>query len=385
MLPSFAFAGEFTSFAAQAMLGRDGTIGVEEHLIFDFGKSGSHGIIREIPLYVGPFDRSIATMHMLFVGDKTGTPYHYDASSGGNVGVIRIGDKDTLLTDKHYFDVRYVLNGLASEQRLRWQVMSPVSEQINAFRSDIYFPVPIPPVTATGTCAFVPDRMHHTCALQSLIKDGRLYGFRVSADKVVKEGVLMDITYPRGLIQLPVVHTIDTKQKTPIVVWYLLISVLFAGLLSLVLWYHRGRILEWIDERKKPAVLPDLYSYVARAVAAEGRVTKRAVISTIVDLSARGYLNLSPIAHPVGEFEFIDYDIEVVADTEMEGTEGVLLSLLRDSSGRSLDTILHTDFDHVAEALKLAAESEIAGIILLKSDERLPDLPGFKSERFNEK
>lgn len=383
LTPFFAFAQEFTNYAIQGILGRDGILGVEEHFTFDFGKEGSHGVMREIPLWTGGAKPSPITFHMISVSDKEGIPYKHDASSGGNVALVRIGDKDVVLSGSHYYDLRYTLSGVATDHELKWQIITPVKETMGRFQADLYFTMPVPVITSTSSCAFVPNRFNNVCRVQQLIKDDKLYGYRVSAEHLSKEGIVLSVKYPKGLITPPLVATRDTPKEFPKYLWYLGYGTLFFVLLALVLWYERAHIMKWREERKKPVVLPDTYSYLARAVAQAGHIAPKDIIATTTDLVARGYLTLTPIANPVGEFEFIDYAIEVSTDEFPVGSEGALLDDIRTRGGiRSLDTWLRDVSNGQAATIEAAAKMEVEGVILLHSDEQLPDLPGFRSERF---
>ncbi|HXK38086.1 MAG TPA: DUF2207 domain-containing protein [Candidatus Paceibacterota bacterium] len=385
VFPIFVHAAEFPNYAVQAILGRDGLLGVEEHFTFDFGVDGNHGVIREIPLLSGGKSGAPITFHMLSVANKAGLPYKFDASSGGNVALVRIGDKDVILKGPHYYDFRYTLNGLATNTGLRWQITTPVKEVMKKFQADIYFSIPVPPVTATGTCSFTPGRTSGGCLLKPLIKDDKLYGFRLNIDNLTKDGVVVEISYPRGLVELPAVTTRDTPRALPQYMWYILATLVFTVLLAALLWKNRKYIADWRAERKKPVLFPDAYSYLTRAVAGHGYISKKDIIAAITDLTARGYLTLSPIPHPVGEYEFIDYALQVPVLELPAGAEGALLSVIMESSGiASLDDWLTKDFAQHRENIEEAARSEIEGIVLLRSDEPLPDLPGFKSERYEE-
>lgn len=383
VLPIFVYAQEFTNFAAQAILGRDGTLGVEEHFTFDFGTIGGHGVLRELPLLYGGKNPLQISFHMISAADKDGVPYKHDATGGGNIALMRVGDKDIIQKGSHYYDLRYTLSGLASDHALRWQITTPVKEMMKKFQADVYFTMPVPPITATGTCEYIPNRTNRNCSLQSLIKEGKLYGFRVSAENVSREGIIMEISYPKGLISPPVIEAHEAPKQFPKYIWPSLVILVFFGLLSFVLWKKRDAIARWREERKKPVVIPDTYSYLARAMSSAGYIAPKDVIATVVDLTARGYVTLSPIAHPVGEFEFIDYALLASSVNLPEGSEGKLLEIIIASSGiSSLDTWLHSTYaEHRAE-IEEAARNEVIGVVLLQSDEKLPDLPGFKSERF---
>jgi hypothetical protein len=383
-LPVLSYAQDFSGFAVQAMLGRDGTLGIEEHFIFEPTDSGYHGVVREIPLFSSGKDPHAITFHMVSVSDKTYHPYKYDASSGGNVALVKIGDPDVILKGSHYYDFRYTLSGLATNNSLRWQIITPVIEPIKKFQADLYFPLPVPVVTATSSCAYIPDRTGRGCTVQPLVKDAKLYGYRISAENVVKDGLMLEVHYPRGLVEPPLVKTHDAPWHVPAYVWYLFSFILFFSILSYILWHFRVHIVKWREERKKPVVLPDTYAYLSRAAAAGRPIAPRDILATIADLTARGYIELSPIAHPVGEFEFIDYALNVPTADLPGGAEGVLLEIITEHGGiSSLNEWLKKDYAEDLPRISLAAQKEVEGVVLLHSDEPLPDLPGFKSERFS--
>lgn len=385
LLPVLAHAQDFSGFSARAIVGRDGTLGVEEHFVFDFDAKGSHGVVREIPLISSGKTDAPLIFHFISVTDKSGVPYKAEVSSGGNIALVKIGDQDTLVQGSHYYDLRYTLSGVADDHTLRWQVFTPIKESIGKLQADLYFPIPIPDVAATATCMFVPNRGERTCVPEPLVKDKRLYGYRISAEHISKDGLVLSVNYPRGLIVPPEVDTRDTAYKMPAYMWYVIAVLAFGVLLAGVLWRYRTHIAHWREERKKPVVFPDTYSYLARAIAQSGHVTPRDIIASIADLTARGYIVLSPIAHPVGEFEFIDYALVVPVADLPQGSEGALLDIIVTREGiASLNSWLSGALADHLPAIEEAARREVEGFVLLKSDETLPDLPGFKSERFDQ-
>lgn len=381
MLPFFVHAQEFPNYAIQAILARDGTLGIEEHFTFDYGQEGNHGVLREVPLFTPGKNASPLTFHFISVADKAGVPYKHDASGGGNVALIRVGDKDVVLTGPHYYDLRYSLSGAATENTLRWQITTPVKEVVKKFQADVYFTIPVPPVTATGTCAFVPQRGGRECVLTPLIKEDKLYGYRISAENVSKEGVVLQLQYPRGLVEPPKVITRDTPKEFPKYVWPALLGIVFLVLLAVILWHYREHIKRWQVERKKPVHFPDTYSYLARAMAQNGHIVPKDIIATVTDLTARGYIILAPIAHPVGEYEFIDYALNIPELEFPLGSEGALLRSF-EGGVDSFDGWLRDDLQKHILLIEDAARKEIEHVVLLRSDETLPDLPGFKSERY---
>ena len=181
LVPVFVHAQEFSGFSVRAIVGRDGTVGVEEHFVFDFGAAGSHGVVREIPLISSGKTKTPIDFHFISVSDKTGIPYKAEVSSGGNIALVKIGDRDMLVRGSHYYDLRYTLSGIADDHALRWQIFTPIKESIGKIQADLYFPIPIPDITATATCMFVPNRGGRSCVAEPLAKEKRLYGYRISA------------------------------------------------------------------------------------------------------------------------------------------------------------------------------------------------------------
>lgn len=374
--PFFAFAAvdEYSAFSVRGVLGKDGALSVDEQFIYDYGNQPRHGLYRNIPLILHE-DGLNFDIQSVAVTNQDGTPYQHETAGGGNIAQIKIGSPNITLTGTHYYNLTYTLVGIGGLQNTEWRIANPMKEHIAKFQADIFFPLPIPQQLATGTCAFLPDRNNSGCKLEPLLKKEYVLGYRIAAENINEEEITVTVGYPKGLIS----PRIDAQKQTKApryLMPVLLISVILL-FTSGALWFFRKDIMHWLHERKKPIVHPGEYSYLTRAIAYNNKIARNDVVATIADLAERGYLMITPYAHPVGLNEFVDYSVEVLDRDTLKGAEAALVAVM-DENISSLADWITKEYPSHAERIVAAATSELENIRLLKDEGDIPWPMGFK-------
>jgi uncharacterized membrane protein YgcG len=123
-----AGAERITSYAAQIMIRRDGSILVTETITYDFGSDRRHGIFRVIPVrlhYDGSHDRIYpVTVRSVRSPDAPG---QYTVHDDGSFVRIRIGDPAQTITGQHTYILSYRVRGgltaAAGGDRLSWNAV----------------------------------------------------------------------------------------------------------------------------------------------------------------------------------------------------------------------------------------------------------------------
>jgi uncharacterized membrane protein YgcG len=109
----------------------DGGLLVHETIVYDFGTTPRHGIIREIPVRVDyppkeNYDR-VYPIDVLSVSASEGASGQYEVSDDGDNRNIRIGDPDTTITGAHTYEITYrvrgAYNAFSDHDELVWNVV----------------------------------------------------------------------------------------------------------------------------------------------------------------------------------------------------------------------------------------------------------------------
>lgn len=121
-----------TDYGVELVVEDDGALLVEETIIYDFGASQRHGILRDIPVrgryddVREDFDR-VFPLEVLSVETSPDTPAGYALKSLTDTLRIRIGDPDVTITGRHSYRVTYrvrgVLNAFEDHDELYWNVV----------------------------------------------------------------------------------------------------------------------------------------------------------------------------------------------------------------------------------------------------------------------
>jgi uncharacterized protein (TIGR04222 family) len=107
---------EIRSFTSRVDVGDDGTLTVSEEILYDFGVTPHHGILRIIPVRYAyddvkrGYDR-VTPLTVVSVTADAGTPAQYTRESSGNDTTLKIGDPDRTIIGPHTYRITYRLRG----------------------------------------------------------------------------------------------------------------------------------------------------------------------------------------------------------------------------------------------------------------------------------
>lgn len=356
----FSFSGvaqaeEIRNFHSEIFINRDGTIDVREDIEYDFQYAERHGIYRDIPYnYDFGYKRYSIRLDVTDVTDFNGTPYKYEASSGGGYIHIRIGDPDSTVTGVHGYRIEYRVRGAIAffedHDELYWNVTGDEWRvPIMRADADVFFEVE----TKEGV-----DAECYTGGRGSKAQD---CNHKISAGSVsflaknplwAGQGLTVVIGMPKGLIEEP--------SATTKAIWFLSDNWYF-GLPFLTffvvayIWSSRGRDPEGrgvITVRYEP---PRNLTPAEAGTLVDERADILDITSTIIDLAVRGYLRIEEIESTKFYF-FTDRDYRLVRTKEpapgelkpheekifsgiFKGKEKVLVSDLRDKFYTELPSI----------------------------------------------
>lgn len=313
-----------TSFDAHVEIQSDGSLEVVESIAVDFGSLQKHGLIREIPVdYEWAADTSKLRVIAIEPSSATdfkgrGLPWT-DDQDGGYI-VIRIGDPNATVSGKQQYRITYTvrdgLNAFPDHDELYWNITG------NAW------PVPIEKATATvvfpghsflkSECYQGPTGSKERCKAKKVA--GFTATFGSGRALAAGEGLTVALAFPTGAVPVGAPVLIDGDRGffdyfslNPAFGGVAGITVLLALVLIAVRWIEAGRDRRFVAlygsgdgaEGAAPFVggdtivveytPPDDLRPAEIGVLLDERADTNDVSATIVDLAARGYLQIDEL------------------------------------------------------------------------------------------
>jgi uncharacterized membrane protein len=121
-------AEEISTFDTSLDIQSDGTVRVNENILYDFGTSFRHGIYRTIPYTTKNKEgkKFLMDLGSFNVVDDQSMPYTYTVETSDDVKNIKIGDADKTISGKHKYSISYTAAGaltyFSDHDELYWNI-----------------------------------------------------------------------------------------------------------------------------------------------------------------------------------------------------------------------------------------------------------------------
>src|SRR5260221_13631738 len=104
---------QVAQFLSDITINKDGSIGVNEKITYDFGSAYKHGIYRNIPLLKtnSGGKKFVLTPTHISVTDENGKSYRYSDLSTDTEISLKIGDPNKTITGVHIYNIQYEVRG----------------------------------------------------------------------------------------------------------------------------------------------------------------------------------------------------------------------------------------------------------------------------------
>ena len=295
-----ARAETIRSFETEVRANKDASLDVSETIVYDFEGQSKHGIYRDIPIsYQRNGGKYTLRWKVESVSDgrNTARPYAIEHTYGtdGEVLRIRVGDKDVLVSgvQTYVFKLKYwrAINWFDGAPEVFWNATGnlwPVPIQAATAR---FTPPPGVDVSQIKTTSYRGALGSKTPATVKKVGDTILF----SAENLAPgEGLTLVAGLPAGSITKP---PANQSLRWFFADWWSLFTfplVAFVGMLGL--WRARGRDVggglpaqvEWSPPKDMtPAEVGTLLNE---------RCDMTDILSTLVDLAARGYLIIEDLS-----------------------------------------------------------------------------------------
>lgn len=217
IVPHIVFAqASITGFTSHIELHRDGSASVQEEILYDFGDTTSHGIYRDIPLFIKRGDGKEVSVAMtdLSVTDGKNHQIPFAVEGGGNYVKIKIGDPEKIINGSAFYVLRYSLLGIVTEAESKdvfyWNItgdgwMVP----IHRARIEVALPEEIPQTDMSYACYHVSTHGVLDCTENTQIgtATGTIAVLRYYKDDMAAhESIIVAAEMPPNVFLLPKSH-----------------------------------------------------------------------------------------------------------------------------------------------------------------------------------
>lgn len=297
-------AEEIDSFSSDITINQDGTINVEETIVYEFGLEERHGIFRDIPFVKTNAEgkKFVLTFDQINVANEEST----QTKEGDNIQ-LKIGDPGRLTTGLHTYIISYGVSGALSyfsdHDELYWNVTgNDWDVSIENVETSIRLPEDFDTSLVQLAC-YTGTTGSRRSDCQTSYKDGTIV---INSNSLLpEEGLTVVVGFPKGAVSVLEPKAYVTFFET---VWGKI--VLAAVILVAFVWYvitpgivvyrwwkygrdpkpAMGEVTAWFDSPKtkgqrrlRPAEAGTLL---------DETVHKRDITSSIIDLARRGYVKI---------------------------------------------------------------------------------------------
>ena len=304
-----AAAEQITSYDVGIAIQRDGSILVQEQIVYDIGANERHGIFRDIPVrsrYNSRYDR-IESVDVREVSSPD-APDRYRVADNGSSVRITIMDPGQLITGRHTYRISYLvhdsLNAFADHDELYWNAIG-AQWDVPIDRTTVR--VTAPAALTRAACYAGPPGSTGRCE-QAGIADGAARFTQTGL--LPHEALTVAAAIPKGAVAAP--HLVLREQWTLQRAFTAAPATLAASGGLLVLLVAGGLVLARRRRAisasgagpafasREPAMQPvppeGVPPGLAGALTGRGVVLPEHVTATMVDLAVRGYLRIEDAA-----------------------------------------------------------------------------------------
>jgi uncharacterized membrane protein len=304
-------AEDIKNFDSKIAVNKDGTIDVEETIVYDFGEADKHGIYRTIP-YVKENNsgkKFKLELSSFSVADETGNSYRFSKLDENGRLKLKIGDADKTITGIHTYVINYKTSGaltyFSDHDELYWNITGNDWEvPIEKVSTKVMLPDSLKQEEINGKCY---EGVYGSAEAECEVKQDKNEIIFNSVNLLgIGEGLTIAVKFPIDIVA-------HLEPKELISFWDTFLGKVVIGLISLIgliwylilpfyivyKWYTTGRdpkgivgvTTAWFDPPKsvdnKRFLTPGEIGTLG-----DETVDLKDISATIVDLARRGYLKI---------------------------------------------------------------------------------------------
>lgn len=283
------------SFDEDITLNKDCSLDVTENIKMDFDGTYKHGILRWIPVeYKRHGGAYTLDLHVVSVTDEADHPYSYQTSRMHENLNIKIGSPDVTVNGVHvyriHYTVRRAVNFFSNAPEVYWNVTGNESPFETQKVSARFHPPPGVSLSDIRTACYVGPQGSTAPGKIEKKNDEIVYSAHALKPG---EGLTIVAGLPEGSVDKP---TLWQEFLWFFVDWWpLFIFPIGTAYLLFIVWWHSGR-----DEGGGQAVAVEWNPPKDLTPAEVGTLVDEScdmqdIVSTLIDLAARGYLKIKEI------------------------------------------------------------------------------------------
>ncbi|MBI4226431.1 DUF2207 domain-containing protein [Candidatus Roizmanbacteria bacterium] len=312
---------QIQSFVTNILVNKDGTINVEEKIVYDFSNLERRGIYRDIPYIKKNEDGKKFRLDItnISVRDEEGNSYQFKKTDENGKLRLKVGDPNKTITGVYTYFVRYQVFGaltyFSDHDELYWNVTGndwPVPIAFST--SGVELPVGIGQNEISVTCyTGSAGSVAQNCAYE--IKDSLVH-FQTQNQLNPGEGLTIVVKFPKNIVSV-------LEPKPYLTFWETILGKITAGILILLAtfwyllyplkiiykWFKFGRdpksvsvgeTRAWYDAPKTPTgrfLTPEETGSLV-----DERADQEDISGMIVQLAQRGYFKI--VEKKKAEFSF---------------------------------------------------------------------------------
>ncbi|OGG08643.1 hypothetical protein A2154_05080 [Candidatus Gottesmanbacteria bacterium RBG_16_43_7] len=339
-------AEQISQFQADYEIHSDGSVGVRETIIYDFGASERHGILRNIPYTKTNSDgqKFILAFADFSVADHSGSLMQFTQTKESDEYILKIGDPNRLVNGVQTYVISYNVRGgisyFSDHDELYWNVTGNSSTvPVLAVKSSITLPGNITENDIKVVC-FTGYSLSRESDCDTAVARGAV-SVQTRNFLPAQAGLTIVVGFPKGIVAVvePQTDPLTTPLARMLIITVIIIAVtVWYILLPLYIiwrWYTYGRdprpsigtASVWFDAPKTKTHRRLLAAEVGTLT--DETADMRDIIATIVDLARRGYLRIVETKKNDFTFEKMSHDQknDILEPFEKTLYEGIFSSL----------------------------------------------------------
>ncbi len=300
---------QIENYSSNIFIQKSGEVQVTEDIFVDFNQLDKHGILRTIPYIYHDADGKKTYTE---IKDISVANHRYSVSKEGDFIQIKIGDPDKTVSGKQEYKIQYtvvgVLRGFDAYDELYWNVTGN-DWDVPIQKASAVVKLEAGNILETA-CYQGETGSTKQCAGSA---EGRSTFFESSDPLAPNNGMTVAVSYPKGVIALPVVQSFGQKLLSPLSLVVFGLTLVLGTFGIFYVWSTKGRDLllrgkhlfdPEAKEEKRPLLgnqetivveyeSPDRLRPAEIGVLVDERADTLDVTSTIIDLATRGYFDIT--------------------------------------------------------------------------------------------
>jgi hypothetical protein len=248
---------KITSFHSTIQVNTNGTIDVEETIIYDFGTTPRHGIFRDIPYIISNSDgkKFVIEMNNFSVVDGAGNTLPVEKTTNSGTVYLRIGDPDRTITGVHTYVIKYKASGalryFSDHDELYWNVNGPGwGVRISNVQATVVLPKSVDGAQLKLACYTGPQGS--TAADCALTTEDRTIYFAAKSPFNPYQGMTIVTGFPKGIVEVLEPKPVFEQSQLGMA---LIAAALVGFVIFVILWYivYPFRIIyKWFKHGRDP-------------------------------------------------------------------------------------------------------------------------------------